>query len=162
MALWVGSTGGFLDYLCNIHEIGWEVKGSEPVCQLSQQLHCAVWCGFVDAYIFANSFSIYWCMKLFSFTIVDRDDSCSFKYSKEEAKAMGFKQVQVPVNTLSAFLEENNLPIPELVKIDAEGLDLDVLEGSNSLFGKTEVFLVEAAIVNKNNGLRRIPGRTFL
>jgi methyltransferase FkbM-like protein len=33
-----------------------------------------------------------------------------------------------------------------MVKIDAEGLDLKVLSGASELFGKTEIFLVEASI----------------
>ena len=85
----------------------------------------------------------------FRFTIVDRDDSCSFRYSEEEAKAKGFKQVVVPVVTINELIERNNLPIPDLIKIDAEGNDLDVLEGCSNLFGKTEVFMVEAAVVSK-------------
>lgn len=86
----------------------------------------------------------------FKFTIVDRDDSCSFRYSEEEAIANGYKQVEIPIVTLNELVQNNpNLPFPDLVKIDAEGLDIDVLEGASDLFGKTEVFLVEAAIFNK-------------
>ena len=86
----------------------------------------------------------------FMFTIVDRDDSCSFRYTEEEAKAEGFKQVEIPIVTLNEILERNaSLPFPDLVKIDAEGLDIEVLEGASDLMGTTEVFLVEAAIFNK-------------
>ena len=38
---------------------------------------------------------------------------------------------------------------PDMVKIDAEGLDLEVLEGCSELFGKTEIFLVEVGVVNR-------------
>jgi len=38
--------------------------------------------------------------------------------------------------------------VPDLIKIDAEGLDLEVLRGAKSIFGKTEVILVEASVVN--------------
>jgi len=86
----------------------------------------------------------------FKFTIVDRDDSCSFKYSEEEAKNKGFEQVDLPVITLNDFFKENNLTTPDIIKIDAEGLDLEVLEGASNFFGKTEIFLVEAAVVNSN------------
>ncbi|MFC7773619.1 FkbM family methyltransferase [Flavobacterium sp. GCM10027622] len=85
----------------------------------------------------------------FNFTIVDRDDSCSFRYTEEEAKANGFKQVEIPIVTLNELNEKSNLPIPDIVKIDAEGLDIDVLKGANSLFGKTEIFMVEVGVVNK-------------
>lgn len=87
----------------------------------------------------------------FMFTIVDRDDSCSFRYTEEEAKAEGLKQVEIPIVTLNEIVQKyNSLPFPDLVKIDAEGLDIEVLEGASDLIGKTEVFLVEAAIFNKD------------
>lgn len=85
----------------------------------------------------------------FNFTIVDRDDSCSFAYTTEEATKNNFQQVQVPVVTLNEFLVEQQLPNPDIIKIDAEGLDLDVLQGASIYFGKTEIFMVEAGIVSK-------------
>ncbi len=85
----------------------------------------------------------------FQFTIVDRDDSCSFRYTEEEAKKLGFKQIEIPVVTLNQLLLESKLPTPDIIKIDAEGLDIEVLKGANSFFGKTEIFMVEAGIVNK-------------
>ena len=86
----------------------------------------------------------------FKFTIVNRDDSCSFRFSEEEAKAQGYKQVEIPIVTLNELVAKNSvLPFPDLVKIDAEGLDIEVLEGASHLMGKTEVFLVEAALFCK-------------
>ncbi|MEP6949716.1 MAG: FkbM family methyltransferase [Ginsengibacter sp.] len=86
---------------------------------------------------------------LYKFTIADRDDSGSFIYSEGQAKEKGFKQIEVPIITLNELIEEKNLPIPDIIKIDAEGLDIEVLEGSSNFFGKTEVFMVEAGVVNK-------------
>ncbi|MBP2283056.1 FkbM family methyltransferase [Flavobacterium sp. CG_23.5] len=85
----------------------------------------------------------------FQFTIVDRDDSCSFRYSPAEAEALGFKQIEIPVVTLNALLAESKLPVPDIIKIDAEGLDIEVLKGATRFFGKTEVFMVEAGVVIK-------------
>lgn len=85
----------------------------------------------------------------FLFTIVDRDDSCSFRYTKEEAIVAGLKQVEIPVVTLNSLLAETDLPIPDIIKIDAEGLDIEVLKGASNFFGKTEIFMVEAAVANK-------------
>lgn len=96
----------------------------------------------------------------FKFTIVNRDDSCSFRYTEKEAKAEGYKQVEIPIVTLNEIVAKNTaLPFPDLVKIDAEGLDLEVLEGASNLMGKTEVFLVEAALFCKefdNNLLKMV------
>lgn len=85
----------------------------------------------------------------FSFTLAERDDSSTFRLSKQEAESRGLEQREIPVVTLNGLIREKSLPVPEIVKIDAEGLDLDVLEGASDLFGKTEAFMVEAGIVNK-------------
>ncbi len=87
---------------------------------------------------------------VFDFTLVDREDSCTFRYNEEEAKEKGFKQIKLPVTTIDSFLLEHNMQIPEIVKIDTEGLDLEVLEGATMLHGKTELFLIEAAVMNKS------------
>ena len=95
----------------------------------------------------------------FMFTIVNRDDSCSFRYTEEEAKAGGFKQVEIPVVTLNEIVAKNtSLPFPDMIKIDAEGLDINVLEGASDLMGETEIFLVEAAVFCKkfDNNLLKI------
>lgn len=83
------------------------------------------------------------------FTIVDRDDSCSFRYTKEEALEAGYEQLEIPVVTLNELLSESKIPIPDIIKIDAEGLDIEVLKGASDFFGKTEIFMVEAGVVNK-------------
>jgi FkbM family methyltransferase len=86
----------------------------------------------------------------FQFTIVDRDDSCTFGMSAEEAQQKGFQQIEVPVVTLNALLNQPELPAPDIIKIDAEGLDMEVLQGASHFFGKTEVFMVEASIGNRD------------
>src|SRR5208283_4875055 len=45
---------------------------------------------------------------------------------------------------------ESGLPDPDIIKIDAEGLDLSVLKGCGSFFGSADVFFVEAAVMNKD------------
>lgn len=85
----------------------------------------------------------------FQFTIAKRDDSSNFRLTPEEAKARGLEQREIPVVTLNELIATNDLPCPDIIKIDAEGLDLEVLEGASDFFGRTEVFMVEAAIVNK-------------
>ncbi|HLS31222.1 MAG TPA: FkbM family methyltransferase [Flavobacteriaceae bacterium] len=82
------------------------------------------------------------------FTHHDFDHSSSFIYSEEEAKKQGFSQVKIPVRSLSNLVAEKEIPIPDIVKIDAEGIDLDVLKGAENLFGKVEVILVEVAVLN--------------
>ena len=85
----------------------------------------------------------------FKFTLLDRDDSSNFLLSEEEAEQMGLRQIDVDVVTLNEFLPGLRLPNPDVIKIDAEGLDLQVLDGANDFFGKTELFIVEAGVGSK-------------
>lgn len=85
-----------------------------------------------------------------SFTIHDRDDSCTYAFSKEEARIRGFKQIDLPILRLDSFVKDKNLKPPDILKIDAEGLDLKVLYGAGKLLENVEVIMVEVAIVNDN------------
>ena len=91
----------------------------------------------------------------FTFTVANEDVSSSFNYSSEEAKEKGYKQLELPIITLNKLLAENNLPAPDLIKIDAEGIDIQVLKGASDYLGKTEIIMVEASVLNKsyNNSL---------
>jgi FkbM family methyltransferase len=94
------------------------------------------------------------------FTIAERDDSSTFAMSEEEARAAGLRQVPVAVRTLNEIAASGGEPWPELVKIDAEGLDLRVLAGASELLGKTDVFLVEAAVCAPlENSVAEVIGR---
>jgi FkbM family methyltransferase len=76
------------------------------------------------------------------FFLARRDDSSSFV----EAAA---SSVSIPMQvwSLDDLLVKYELPVPELVKIDAEGFDLKVMQGAKTLLGKTEVFLLEASVL---------------
>lgn len=77
------------------------------------------------------------------FHLSHRDDSSTFLAENGNSS----QAVPVKVWALDDLLAEYKLPVPELVKIDAEGFDLKVLRGASRLLGKTEVFLVEAAVL---------------
>ena len=82
------------------------------------------------------------------FTLGVRDDSSStFALTEKQARSLGLHQVLVEVRTLNEILRTENLQPPDILKIDAEGLDLQVLAGASELLGRTEVILVEALIV---------------
>ena len=83
------------------------------------------------------------------FTIHERDDSCTFMLSEKEAKQLGFNQVKVPIVQLDEFAIENKLAPPSILKIDAEGLDLEVLEGSKKLVQDAEIIMIEVGVMNK-------------
>ena len=72
-----------------------------------------------------------------------RDDSSSFVVASENL----LPTTPAKVWSLDDLLVEYCLPVPEMVKIDAEGFDLKVLRGAKTLLGKTDVFLLEAAVL---------------
>jgi FkbM family methyltransferase len=80
------------------------------------------------------------------FTISRRDDSSTFVSAPDAAKVGGSPPQLVEVMTLDQIVASSGLPVPDMVKIDAEGFDLKVLAGASTLLGKTEVFLVEAVV----------------
>jgi len=92
-----------------------------------------------------------------TFTLADRDDSSTFVLSEEEAKKAGFRQITVEVKTLNEIIRSEGLAA-DMVKIDAEGLDMRVLAGASELFGTTEIFLVEVNIhdTHKENTLEPV------
>lgn len=58
--------------------------------------------------------------------------------------------------TLDALISKNNLPIPNFLKIDTQGSELDILNASTSLMGKTEMILCECPIIEYNKGAPKI------
>jgi FkbM family methyltransferase len=76
-------------------------------------------------------------------TVSYRDDSSTFIASSADGNAA---KILVPIKTLNEIVSSSDRPMPEMVKIDAEGFDLKVLAGATQLFGNTEVFFVEVVI----------------
>ena len=50
------------------------------------------------------------------------------------------------MRTLNEIRTTFSLPAPDMLKIDAEGLDLKVLAGATDLLGHTEIVLAEGSI----------------
>ena len=73
-----------------------------------------------------------------------RDDSSTFVLTGSQPT--GSQRIDVPVTTLNQIISSSSAPLPDMVKIDAEGFDLKVLAGASDLFGKTDIFLVEAIV----------------
>lgn len=77
------------------------------------------------------------------------DNSSTF-LQLPEAPGRSIPKVDVPVQTLNQIVAWSGRPVPDMVKIDAEGFDLKVLAGASELLGKTEIFLAEASVSEKN------------
>jgi FkbM family methyltransferase len=77
--------------------------------------------------------------------------SSSFAITDAQAREWGLEQRAVPIVTLDAVAAELGA-VPEMVKLDVEGFEQEVLKGSASLLGKTEIFLLEMALLRPYAG----------
>ena len=64
--------------------------------------------------------------------------------------------IKMPTVTLDELIEQNNLPIPQLLKLDTQGSELDILKGATKLLGKTELIISELPIIEYNRGAPNI------
>ena len=78
---------------------------------------------------------------------VDRRDQSSTFLQVPRTVESAVRHVEVPVMTLNEIVSTSSLPVPDMVKIDAEGFDLKVIAGASELLGKTDIFLAEVSLV---------------
>ncbi len=64
------------------------------------------------------------------------------------------QQRPTPVVTLDSVTSERPDFCPDLVKLDVQGFELEVLAGATSLFGRTELFILETSLFS---AARRLP-----
>ncbi len=59
--------------------------------------------------------------------------------------------------TLDTIVKENEFPLPDLIKIDVQGAELDVLKGSINTLSNCKYLIVELQDINYNNGAPLAP-----
>ena len=62
------------------------------------------------------------------------------------------KPITLPCRTLDSVIEENNLPIPQFLKIDTQGSELDIMAGAKKVMGKADLVYLECPIIEFNKG----------
>jgi FkbM family methyltransferase len=74
-------------------------------------------------------------------------------YYKETTTIYDDKDMlKMSCTTLDKMISEKNLPIPNFLKIDTQGSELDILSAAKQLMGKTEMILCECPIIEYNKG----------
>ncbi len=59
-------------------------------------------------------------------------------------------QRKVDVVTIDYLIQKHGLHIPDIVKMDIQGFEFEALKGSETLFGKTEIFIIEVSLFKFN------------
>lgn len=68
-------------------------------------------------------------------------------FLQKENSYLKSSKVQRKVNiiTIDSLINNGDIVIPDLVKLDVQGFELEALKGGELLFGKTEVFIIESS-----------------
>ena len=75
----------------------------------------------------------------------DLEGSSFLPESSEKLKTTG-KQRSIKIITIDSLIEDGAIPIPQLVKLDIQGFELEALCGGSKLFGQVEVFILEVSL----------------
>ncbi len=79
-------------------------------------------------------------------TLWDDLQGSSFLPKKETTLLASGKQRIIKIITIDSLIEPRGISIPELVKLDIQGFELEALKGASKLFGHTEVFIIEVSL----------------
>lgn len=86
-------------------------------------------------------------------TIWEDLEGSSFRPSPDPERLARGTQRPAPVRRLDDLLAEAGGRLPDLVKLDIQGFELEALEGASSLFGHTELFVLETSLYRFLEGL---------
>lgn len=64
--------------------------------------------------------------------------------------------IKLQCTTLDYWVKNFNLPIPDLIKLDTQGSELDILKGSESIIDKVAMVYTECPIICYNKGAPKI------
>jgi FkbM family methyltransferase len=79
-------------------------------------------------------------------TIWDDLQGSSFLPEESENLKTDNKQRAIDIITIDGIIQSGKFAVPELVKLDIQGFELEALKGASGLFGKTEVFILEVSL----------------
>ena len=84
-------------------------------------------------------------------TIWDDLAGSSFLPSVEPSQMAAGKQRITKILSIDNILHEQDSFFPDLIKLDIQGFELEALKGAESVFGKTEVFVIETSLYSFMN-----------
>jgi len=74
-------------------------------------------------------------------------------YYKESGQAfINISPTKIVTNTLNNYIQKFQLPIPQLLKIDTQGSEIDIIAGSSDFISLVKYVLLECPLVEYNLG----------
>jgi len=68
------------------------------------------------------------------------------------APVAGFNTRTIPTRTLDSLLQEKQFPLPDFMKLDVQGHELEVLKGATAALGHAEICLLEITLIDFGEG----------
>src|SRR5205085_996124 len=81
-----------------------------------------------------------------TFTVWDDLAGSSFLPKFNEQCREANKQREVQILTIDGLINSAQMKVPELIKLDIQGFELEALKGANTTFGYTEVYILEVSL----------------
>jgi len=88
-----------------------------------------------------------------SMTIWPDRQGTSLLPDEAQAASEGLARRIVPVRRLDEFLRQENRGLPDLVKLDVQGFELEALRGAGPVLGTAEVIILEVATFTLTAGM---------
>ena len=73
-------------------------------------------------------------------------------YKENTIWNINFIPKKILTNTIDNFVLTNNIPLPEFIKLDTQGSELDILKGASDTMKNVKVILTEMPIIEYNEG----------
>jgi len=74
-------------------------------------------------------------------------------YYKEVSETFDdIKPTKVSTTTLDLYVEQNNLMLPNIIKIDTQGSELDILKGATKCLENADLLILEVPVLKYNEG----------
>lgn len=90
--------------------------------------------------------------EILTLTIWDDLAGSSFLPKLDERLLKNGKQRKIEIIKIDDLIESNKIRMPELIKLDIQGFELEALKGASKTFGQTEVYILEVSLFSFSDG----------
>jgi FkbM family methyltransferase len=81
-------------------------------------------------------------------TVTDDTLGSSFLPEPETHLRESGKQREIQIITIDDLIDSSGIKLPDLMKLDIQGFELEALKGATKTFGHTEVYILEVSLIS--------------